>query len=314
MRCQGGVKIRRYLRLNLKIIAFEPRRETPSVSPGEGTKLLRQLATYILIAQGLTVVSAALSLAQSPAETRVELGHQIRQAVEDLHAVLAKQRRAEAIHLQRADAIQRQIELLQQSLQPVTDAAKMERQEMATLEATINEQEELAERARAWINHTADAVAQVAERVRQRVRLAAGGEKLRRLTEVNKAIELLGDGGPPRRIEGIHEFLRVLGDEWLPARSVTLGNEAVFTDGDQKMEHAWVVGFGLAAKVFVTEDSQRVGIWSGKSDADWNLNLPEDARQQVRELVGVVREQRPPAVAPLPVMTSPAEATPRQDN
>lgn len=285
--------------------------------PNEGTKVLRPFVTHILIAPGLMVLAASISLAQSPSDAenqRFELARQIRQAVEDLHALHQEQRRAEEIHSQRAEAIRRQIGLLQQSLQPVADAATTQRREIATLEGTINEQDKLAENARAWINHAADAVLSTAVRVRQRVRRDAGDEKLRRLTEIDKTIEFLSDSAPLSRVEGIHEFLRVLGDEWLPARTVTLGNQAVFTDRDQKMEHAWVVGFGRVAKVFVSEDDKRVGIWSGKSDADWNLDLPDDAQQQIRDLVGVVREQRPPAVTPLPVTISPAELTPRQNN
>lgn len=253
------------------------------------------------------LVAASFCRAQSSntdEHQRAEIARQIRQAVEDLQSLRQSHRRADEDHRSQVDRLQRQIELLQQEVDPVEMAASTEQQTIKRLQAEILRQEKLVKNAKAWINQAADKLKPVAVKVSRRVGAGVDEQKLRRLAEFHKAVELLGSKEPLARVDGIAEFLRVLGDEWIPARSITLGNDTVFADGKQTQEHAWVVGFGLVAKVFVSEDGELTGISSGDTETDWNLDLPENVQQQIRDLVGVVREQRPPAVTPLPVMNS----------
>lgn len=269
----------------------------------------RAALTQLSIVQLLALLGTATCLAQSPSAAeghRAEIARAIRNTVEDLQTLRQTQRREEKGHQAQVERIQRQIELLRQELQPIEEAVESEQQEIAHLEGEIAKREKLAANARAWIGAAADKAKPVATAISRRVAQGVGEQKLRRLTEFTKTAELLSSQEPLQRVEGIREFLRVLGDEWLPARSVTLSNETVLTDGGTKLEHAWVVGFGLVAKAFVSEDGQRSGISSTDPESDWKLDLPGDSQQQVRELIEVVREQRPPAVTPLPVMTSPS--------
>jgi len=270
----------------------------------------RAVLFQLLIAQQLAIHGATVCLAQSPngAEgQRADIAREIRKTVEDLQTLRQAQRREKESHQAQVEQIRRQIELLQQELNPAEEAAKNQQQEIARLKDEIAKQEDLAAKAHAWINQAADKVKPLAAETSRRVHNGVGEQKLRRLTEFSKAVELLGSQEPLERVEGIRGFFRGLGEEWLPARSVTLSNEPVFTESGQEMAHAWVVGFGLVAKAFASEDGQRTGISSSDPDSDWKLDLPTDVKQQVRELIEVVREQRPPAVTPLPVTTSPPE-------
>lgn len=270
--------------------------------------MMRRTALQLLVFQQFTLFGAVFCQAQ-PTEShgteREKVAREIRDIVEELQAVRHDAQRAEEEHQSQIGRIQRQIELLQQQLNPAETAAEADRQEIVELEKQIRDRERAIANASKWIAHVSDSVKLLAVRAGQRVRNGVNEQQLRRLAEIAGTVELLSSDDPVARVDGIREFFRVLGEEWLPARSVTLANQPVYTAGDQEMVHAWVVGFGLVAKAFVSEDGKLAGISSGEPESDWNLDLPEDAEQQVRELVGVVREQRPPAVTPLPIVISP---------
>lgn len=266
-----------------------------------------RLITQLVTALQLTLFTASSVLAQSSnddALQRAEIARQIRQTVDELHSLRQEHRRSDDEHRSQIGRVQRQIELLQQELDPVETAAKTEQQTIIRLESQIQNQEKLAANAKAWINQAADNLKPLAVNVTRRVGAGVSEQKLRRLAEFSKAVELLGSEEPLARVDGIAEFLRVLGDEWLPSRSVTLSSDTVLVYSEQRQEHAWVVGVGLVAKVFVSEDGKLTGISLGGTGTDWELDLSEDVQQQVRDLIGVVREQRPPTVTSLPVMTS----------
>jgi hypothetical protein len=151
------------------------------------------------------------------------------------------------------------------------------------------------------INLVADAARPVARRASQTMRTSASDDAPRRQAEFDQAAAWLDDRDPPQRVKGVQAVCRLFGEEWTSARAVELENAPVLLENGSQMHQAWVIRFGNVAKVFVAEDGRAAGVWSHDAANPWRLDLPEPTRRQLDDLVAIVREQRPPAVVPVPV-------------
>ena len=260
----------------------------------------------------LSLIALTISTltADEPASNgKVEVARQIRQAIEQLQAVRQQQRRAGDQYRAKLERVQQQVDALAKQLSEREAHVKTERAEIAELKAKVAADHATAAAARAWVTAVARLAKPVAENMRLRIQGSAGPGREQRLTAMAETIRLLDasqDAG--QQLEGLRAMLGQLGEQLLAASTVTLSNTPVSLEAGQRSEHAWVVGFGLATKVFVSEDERVVGIWSGDPDSPWKLDLPEETRSQLIQLVRVVREKRPPAVVPLPVLLAPSNA------
>lgn len=238
---------------------------------------------------------------------RETVARQIRQVIEELQVVREESNRDSSAHRDRLGALRRQIETLRDQVERAEKSLAEERTEIADLETRISQHVATADQANSWIRGVVDAAKPVAMRVRQRIERGAGDQRLRRLTAVDDALSMLNEADDSvRQVAGLRTLFSLFGDEWTAARTVVLTNEALMLPdssaaGEERVVHAWVVTFGLAAKAFVSEDGKDVGIWSVTPGAHWQLALPAETQQHIRSLMEIVRESQPPALTPLPI-------------
>jgi hypothetical protein len=237
--------------------------------------------------------------------SRAELARAIRQMVEELHAVRRERLRADGQHAEELAVLERQIQRLDDELQSLESVTRSQADERAQLEKRILDENRAAASARAWIDVAADVARPIAQRAHQRVDRAAGPQRFRRAGEFGNAARLLGQSDASQRVEGLRELFRAFGEEWLPARSVTLSNEPVSLSGGEQSKHAWVVGLGFVNRLFVSEDGAVSGLWSNDPNAPWRLDMPDGTGRQIRDLLDIVRERKPPSISPVPVLISP---------
>lgn len=233
------------------------------------------------------------------------LARQIRLKVEELVTVREQQRRLDQEHRDRILRLQGQVETLTKQTEEVETALRGELQEIAELEQRISQAESAAVDAGRWIGQVAALLLPVAERTLLRVATDASPEKPRRTGEFTAAMSQLRDEDPNRALAGFRYLVQLLGAEWTPARTVSLVNEPISLDGGERQIHSWVVGVGFVGKAFVSEDNQYVGISSGDKDKPWRLELSSTEASQARDLIKIVRGQKPPAIAIMPIAVQP---------
>lgn len=262
---------------------------------------MRRLLTQLISVASLTATPFVPCWSQesTPADERAEVARQIKRAIEDLQAAREARRIANSAHQAEVDALERQIEVLQGQVSPLEADVAAQDAEIADLKLKEEAAQKKSDTARGWIRITADHLKPIAANVLARVRGGVDESRTRRTVEFTSAQELLAGETPQARAEGVREFLRLLGEEWQPARSVTLQNQTVLTENDTKMDYAWVVGFGLVARAFVSEDESTVGLSVPRGN--WKLDLDDETKQRVKTLLGVVREKLPPSITAVPV-------------
>lgn len=265
---------------------------------------MRKLFSQLIAVSVLTTTAASPCWSQSAetADDRDEVARQIKQAVETLQSAREARRIAAAAHQADAQALQRQLEVLQAQVAPLETKVAAQESEIAELKSARQSFQKRFAAARGWIELVADSLKPTATRVITRVRDGVDMNRTKRTVEFSAATELLESNTAVTRSDGVRQFLRLLGEEWQPARSVTLESQAVLTDSGTKMTHAWVVGFGLVAKAFVSEDESTVGVSVPGNSSNWKLDLAAEVKQRVQTLLGVVREKLPPAIASIPVV------------
>ena len=274
-----------------------------SILPARGLLglVLVTVSTMGVAQEARVVAPESASATGESHEQRAALARQLRETIEQLQSVRERFRRADQQHQDRLGAIQRQIDVLHNQLQPAGKSLETTQQEIDRLEGEISQQQEVAANAQAWIDLAGKLAQPIAERARQRIAQGAGNQQSRRTAALDEVLRKLDEADPERKLEGVRSLVGLFGEEWLPARSVTLANETVRLDGGQRLEHAWVVELGLFAKAFVSEEGGLVGVWRGDAKDPWELDLPESTRGQVRDLLNIVRERKAPAVTTVPV-------------
>jgi hypothetical protein len=215
-------------------------------------------------------------------------------------------RRLEEGHRDNIAALQRQIETLQRQSEPVEKALAQDRRQIAELRESIAGEQKTAAKSQAWIKLVADAAAPIAHRVAQRVHHSPISDAPKRADEYVAALALLKSSDSLEQARGLQQFAKLVGEEWAPARSIELTNQRVEWNGGRNSQHACVLRLGAVTKMFVTENGQTVGVWtgdskSGDSKSQWRTELPSAVEAQVKEVMAIAREQRPPAIVPVPL-------------
>jgi hypothetical protein len=245
---------------------------------------------------------------QTNNEASPAVARKIRETVEALREARDRSRLASGRRRESVAALERQIARLQTELNGAERAVAAGRDRIAALEAKVAEQEDAATAARAWIELAAGAAKPLAEGALGRLGRGAGPAQSRRGASFRQAIADLVAGDPARRAAGFQAVCTAIGEEWQPARSIHLTTAPVLLEDGRRLEHARVLDIGIATRLFVSEDEDTVGLWAGEPTAPWRLELTPETRAQAREVIDVVRERRPPALATTPVWYAPAPA------
>jgi hypothetical protein len=229
------------------------------------------------------------------------LALEIQRQVEELQAVRREQRLLEEGHRDKVAALARQIETLERQWEPVQKALADERRQIEQLRESIAGEQKTAAESRAWIKQVVDAATPVVQRIAKRANRSPLADAPKRAEDYAAALARLKASDSSEQARGLEEFAKLIGEEWNPARSIDVTNERVEWNGGKNSQHAWVLRLGAVTKMFVTEDGRTVGVWTGDPKLTWRTELPSDIEAQVKQVVAIAREQRPPAVVPVPL-------------
>lgn len=268
-----------------------------------------RVGLIVLLSGLLSSLALAQEAEEQPAEEKqpsvAELAVQIRDAVEQLQAVREERQRMEQLHRDAVERVQRQIQSLRADLAVVEPVVEKQQKQLQELQQQIAQRQEQQTFAKKLIELTVQQTQPAAEQVFQRTERQSGGRLSQRLLRFKDAATTLkqADETTQRQVEALAVFCNALGEEWPRAKAVSLGNE-VITLGKQE-HHAWVVEFGLATKLFVTEDRRLVGLSSPNPQQSWITDASEEAQQHARQVLRVIQEESPPALTPLPIQVGP---------
>lgn len=266
------------------------------------------LLAVSLSAASLSAQPAADAQAKGkPVSEQAALALEIRQLVDELQSVRRDTSSADKKHRDDLARAQRQIDTLANQLGPAEEAVKDQRGQIETLEKKIAVDKQLAATNRAWIARLARSAAPIVDAAEKRSQSYAAEETAARALAFAETAKLIRDEASGRQASGVKELTRLFSDEWLPARSVGLSNQQVVLDSGARSHHAWVYRLGLVSKVFVAEDGEPIGIWTGAETPSWKLDVPAETQAQIRRLMDVAREQQAPAVLPILVQLTPSE-------
>jgi hypothetical protein len=251
------------------------------------------------------------------ADPSAAAGREIRIKVDELLRLREERRRRDQEHRDKVDALRRQVEVLTGQTTEAEAALKNEQKQLGELQAKIALAAERASESGALIGEAARRLAPTAQRTLERIRTDASRDKTRRAGELSSALAQLAHADPNRAIEGFRDVVRMLGAEWTPARSISVENETVELDGGAKQIHAWTVTVGFVARGLVSEDHEEVGLLSGaanshQAERTWKFGLPAAEEDRIRDVVRIVRGQKPPSIGvmPIPVPAADMKAIP----
>ena len=237
---------------------------------------------------------------QATLSERGKLAIQIQRTIEELQAVRAKQRREADDHQRKSSQIKARIDQLKGEAERPQVTVKNEREVIGQLKQKIAADQTQLKAAKNWIQQAVTLAKPIAEKVLLRARRSPGERK--RLSRFEEVVKQLGEKRTEVQLAGLRGFLQAVGEEWAPARAISVSNGRVRLEGGRRSEHAWIVGLGLLTRAFVSEDGKTVGITSNNPKRPWRLFLPEEATNQIRYLVDVVRDREPPSLTPFPVL------------
>jgi hypothetical protein len=244
--------------------------------------------------------------AGGPMSESAALAVEIRQLVEELQTIRSERSAVANRHREAVARVDRQIETLQDQLGPAEESIADQRAQLSDLQTSLARDKETIRASHAWAERIATAAVPIAESAARRSAphspdslagtSGAFAHVSRRLAEKSHD-----------RAASVAELCRLFGEQWLPARSVSFSSEQVKLDAGKRAVHAWVYRVGLASAAFASEDGKIVGVSSGDA-AQWSVDLPDSAKDQIRQLIDVAREQKPPAILRVPVRASHASA------
>lgn len=261
-------------------------------------------AAFLLATVVVTLVASVRADEPAPRatpSTAAEAAAAIRHLVEELQAIRRERSAVEPRRRDELAKVQRQIEMLRSQLAPAESAAAETRERIEQLEAKLAADRKTAAANCAWINQVSAAAVPVAAAAAGRIRRDSAEAPANVAASFAAIRERLARSDASEQAAAVGELCRSFGDQWLPARTVSLTNERVALDSGRRAHHAWVYRSGLASHVFVSEAGDVVGVSSGNSADPWTVEIPEAMQQQVRQLIAVAREQKPPTILPIPV-------------
>jgi len=235
------------------------------------------------------------------AEERARIAEELRKTIQELHAVRAQRRLVLEGHQDRVSQVTQRVEALRKDVELLDQVVTAERQELTKLEGELAVAARDAEHARAWIDLAAQPVLGLAEHTLARIKAGPALARSRREAAMQEARLALEAPDAFRKMEGLQLVLRFLSEEWSLAQSVSLSNQIVSSEEGKRQDHAWLLSLGLVTGVFVSEDGQTLGVWSGDSRQPWKVDLPADAREHVRAMLRMIRSETPPGLTNAPI-------------
>ncbi|MFW6032926.1 MAG: DUF3450 family protein [Phycisphaeraceae bacterium] len=258
---------------------------------------MKRLLSIVLA--GWVSIAADAAPAQPAGDAESQLAREIRQTISELHD-LRRARLAEAAsHRSAVDALERQIDRLETDLSRIGKDAAAQEQAVADLRTRRQELEQSADAASELVTHAAEAAAPVAAAIEQRVSEGIPFEKAPRRSRAEAIAAGLDEPGLMEQSAALTDLWSMLDAEFRLAGGRDLWNEPVRLQQGRRV-HAYQVRLGLIGQWFVSEDRQTLGLAAPGRDQPWLLKLPGAWQTPLREAVGILREQRPPGLTPVP--------------
>lgn len=248
-----------------------------------------------------TNVAAAESSGDDPAIHA--LAPQVHQKIEQLQAVRADRRRAQQLHDQQVAELDRQIARLDADQQQVDEALQRQRAELDRLTSEFDAVQGRVDRARLWLRQFHAAVLPLAHDVAGRIERGITFDREARLAPVQRAASVSSeDMDHAASTPIITAALQRIAEDLAAAQRIELANHAILLQNPARRVDVWRLRLGLAGELFVSEDGQMRGVWSGRA---WHVNPPQAVADQIDEVFSIVRQKQPPRLIGLPLEFSP---------
>jgi len=261
--------------------------------------MMRMNRTFTMLT---VLATCALAHAQPTGDSdRDALARQLHQKIEALQNARADRRRAEQVHAQQVESMQRQIDRLKEDLETVETARQASQDELDEVRARHESIRRSIEASRQWLTQAAKQTRPIVDAFSQRIDAGIPFEKQTRADKFAEAQGGLSSDDSARQAEALAGAYQAMGDELAVGRRIELANTPIFLDGGRQRVHAWRLRLGLAGELFIAEDGQTVGLSSPDADTAWNTNLDDAVKRAVDHVFKIAREKRPPAMIGVPL-------------
>jgi len=258
----------------------------------------------------LASVSGAAGQADDPS-TRQATARQIRHAVAELQALQQRIRRERTDHQQAMRQLDQQIDRLEGDVERLRGEVAALQRDAEQQRATLAEHEQAASEAdrrrAAAVERTTTLIQTLAQRAR------IGVPSIRDLADrmMQHASDLRRAESPADQagaVESAHDFL---GDYLQSHRKRSITNRRLNLPQPGVARHAYVARLGSIAEVYLTEDGRVAGAAARSPERRWRAPLDQPRHGQVRGVIGVLREKRPPRLLNVPLaLPNPEAGTP----
>ncbi len=264
----------------------------------------RLVITVLLLSMCLVLPA----FGQEGPNEKKQLARRIRETVEEAHAVRLERLRLREQHQAEIAEVERHIERLKDDIEKTNTTLQEERKLVGDLEATIEKDTKIKQVTELVIARAAKIFLPAAERVKKRVDTGITYRRKERQEQIARIIEGIGNPDPQVQADSLNDYLSFLAEELRLANSVNLWNEPVLLDDGKRQKHAYQIRLGLVNHFFISEDGKTIGLAAKEADREWNLNLDDARQQQLRAVLDILQERRPPRVISVPCAISPVQS------
>ncbi len=233
-----------------------------------------------------------------------QLAHKIHETVEAIHAVRLERLRLQEQHESNVGEIERQIERLRDDLEKTDAAVREEAEKLHAVKAQVEQDKRAKRAAELLVSQVAASVLDAAGRMAKRVSAGIPYRKPQRQEQIGRVVEELGDSDLLVQADALTDYFSFCAEELRLAGSVHLWNEPVLLDGGKRQTHTYQVRLGLVNQFFVSEDGETVGLAARRTDREWDLQVDRSRRRQLRVILDVLQQRRPPEIVPVPCAAS----------
>ena len=242
-------------------------------------------------------------------EARDELARQIRQKVEQVQAVRAQYRSAQAEYEAQQAEIDKQVQRLRTDLAAVGAEQRALGERVAQDEQSLKAQQASAGQARAAVGQMAAQSLPVVQDLQQRIERGIPFRAESRTALLGGIAGELHSGDAVAQATAMARLWSFLGEEVRLSRTTQMWNQEVpLADG--RARHAYIVRLGLVNQVLATEQQDMAGLSDTGSAGGWRMNLDSPAQQQIFDAIDVLRQRRPPQLVLVPFLPRAASSTP----
>jgi len=232
------------------------------------------------------------------------LARKIHETVEAIHAVRLERLRLQEQHKSDVGEIDRQIERLRNDLEQTDAAVREEAAKLRAVEAHVEEDKRAKQRAELVVSQAAASALDAAGGMAARVRGGIPYHKPQREERIGRVVEGLEDRDLLVQADALSNYFSFCAGELRLAGSVQLWNEPVLLDGGERQTHAYQVRLGLVSQFFVSEDGGTVGLAARQTGREWDLEVNRSRQRQLRAILDVLQQRRPPEVVAVPCPAS----------